>query len=170
MPKRTNDGIKKRCAHKCQTWNDCACPWWFGFFRADANTVLADEACARPGRETATVKGRAILWRDRLRSEIGAGTFVDPDETPRLPAPVDSRLTFGDVCEKYLKRHVRIPTRRPIGKREMEIHIAVLRDAEIGGANGATVKLAAKTDRRDHARGRRRRSDVAPASANTPNR
>lgn len=33
MPKRTDDGIKKRCAQKRKSWNDCACPWGFHRWR-----------------------------------------------------------------------------------------------------------------------------------------
>jgi hypothetical protein len=48
------------------------------------------------------------------------------------------------VCNEYLKRHVRIPTRRPGGRLMMEILIGVLRRAEIPAANGTTICLENK--------------------------
>ena len=54
------------------------------------------------------------------------------------------RLTFGDICAEYLKRHVQIPTRRRRGRREMEILVAMLRRAEVPAANGTTIRLETK--------------------------
>lgn len=31
MPKRTHDGIKKRCGCGKRQWPKCSHPWWFGF-------------------------------------------------------------------------------------------------------------------------------------------
>jgi hypothetical protein len=88
-------------------------------------------------------KTEATMWRDRLRAEIRAGAFVDPDDSSQ-PAAAEVRITFGDVCEQYLKRHVQSPLRRPRGRREMEILIAMLRRAEIPAAHGTTIKLESK--------------------------
>ena len=81
MPKRTNDGLKKRCAHKRKTWTDCACPWWFGFHSGAGSIALAHEGGAR-ARRGRRCRDEAIVWRDRLRAEIRSGTFVDPDAAP----------------------------------------------------------------------------------------
>lgn len=144
MPKRTNDGVKKRCAHKRKSWNDCACPWWFRFYHGGREYAfsLTKIAHAR-GEEAPKSREQAITWRDRLRSEIRAGTFVDPDAAP-APARVETRLTFGDVGDEYVKRHVRTSTRRADGRREMEILIALARRAEIPAAKGARVRLETK--------------------------
>jgi integrase len=145
VPRRTNDGLRKRCAHKRKTWNDCACPWWFGFhyggreFRYSL-TKLAVVKGEPPPRS----KDEATAWRDRLRAEIRSGAFVDPDTVSPPAAVAETRLTFGDVCDEYLKRHVRIPTRRKLGRREMEIHVAVLRRTEVPATKGATVRLETK--------------------------
>lgn len=144
MPKRTNDGIKKRCAHKRKTWNDCACPWWFEFFHGRPYRYSLTKLAAARSEPPPRTKEDAITWRDRLRGEIRAGTFVDPDTAPATPAPADLRLTFGDVCNQYLDRHVRTPTRRPGGRQMAEILIGVLRRAEIPAAQGATVRLEQK--------------------------
>ena len=144
MPKRTNDGVKKRCAHKRKTWNDCACPWWFRFYHGGREYAFSITKIARArSDEEPKSREQAVAWRDRLRSEIRAGTFVDPDTTP-APAPAEARLTFGDVCDEYLKRHVRTPTRRPDGRREMEILIALARRADVPAAHGTTVRLETK--------------------------
>jgi hypothetical protein len=55
-----------------------------------------------------------------------------------------ARLTLGDVSDQYLERHVRVPTRRKRGRREMEIAIAMFRRAESPAANGSTTRLEAK--------------------------
>ena len=145
MPKRTNDGLKKRCAHKRKTWNDCACPW-FGFHYGAREYRYSLTKLAHARREKPPVsKEQATGWRDRLRSEIRAGMFVDPDEAPpHAAAVVHTRLTFGDICDEYLKRHVRTPTRREGGRQMMEILIVVLRRAEIPAAQGTTVRLEQK--------------------------
>ena len=145
MPKRTHDGLKKRCSHKRKTWPDCACPWWFGFHHDGREYRYSLTKLARSrGEKPPKAKDDAIVWRDRLRSEIRGGTFVDPDTIP-TPAPaVETRLTFGDVCDKYLTSHVRIPTRRAGALKLMETHIALLRRAEIPSANGSTVRLEQK--------------------------
>ena len=57
---------------------------------------------------------------------------------------MDARLTFGDVCNQYLTRHVQIPTRRPRSRREMEILVALLCRAEIPVAHSATARLGTK--------------------------
>lgn len=145
MPKRTNDGIKKRCAHKRKTWNDCACPWWFRFYHGGREYAfsLTKIAHAR-GEDPPKSRELAITWRDRLRSEIRAGTFVEPDAAAAPARVKETRLTFGDVCDEYVRRHVRTPTRRADGRREMEILIALARRAEIPAAHGATVRLETK--------------------------
>ncbi|MGH9239868.1 MAG: tyrosine-type recombinase/integrase [Vicinamibacterales bacterium] len=145
MPKRTNDGLKKRCAHKRKTWSDCACAWWFGFHCSGREyryslTKLAAARQEPPPRS----KDDAIVWRDRLRAEIRGGTFVDPDVIVPIVETPAALPTFGDVCDEYLKRHVRIPTRKPAGTAAMEGHVALLRRAEIPAAHGETVTLGAK--------------------------
>ncbi|HEY1308468.1 MAG TPA: site-specific integrase [Vicinamibacterales bacterium] len=146
MPKRTNDGLKKRCAHKRKGWNDCACPWWFGFIHKgrEYRYSLTKLALARL-EEPPKSKDEAIAWRDRLRTEIRTGTFIEAAPSPApTTSPIDTRLTFGDVCDAYLTGHVRKPTRREGGRKMMETLIGVIRRAEIPAANGTTIRLEAK--------------------------
>jgi integrase len=120
-------------------------PWHFSFHYAGREYRYSLDKVARiRGEQPPSTKSDAATWRDRLRSEIRAGTFVEPDAPAPAPTLPDLRLTFGDVCAEYLKRHVRIPTRRPRGRREMEILIAMMRRAEVPAANGATIRLEAK--------------------------
>jgi len=144
MPKRVYDGIRKRCPCARKHWPKCAHPWHFSFFHKGHDhrfslDVIADARGEKPPRD----KTAAVSWRDKLRSEIRGGTFVDPT-APIAPAAPDTRLNLGDVCDEYVKRHVRTPTRRAGGKKMMEILVGVLRRAEILAANGTTVKLESK--------------------------
>ena len=59
-------------------------------------------------------------------------------------ASPDTGLTFGDVVERYLERHVRLPTRRPAAQQVMEWHIGVLRRAQVPAAGGTTIRLEHK--------------------------
>jgi integrase len=144
MPRKVHDGIRKRCRCSRRQWSKCPHPWHFSLHhgRKEYRYSLDKVAHAR-GEIAPTSKSEAAEWRDRLRSEIRAGTFIDRG-TQVPAAPVDMRLTFGDVCDQYLKRYVQVPTRRSRGRREMEILIAVLRRAEIPGANGTTIQLETK--------------------------
>jgi integrase len=144
MPKIRHDGLKKRCAHARKSWRDCACPWWFNFHHGGREyryslTKLAEARHDRAPRS----KNEAIVWRDRLRSEIRAGTFVDPD-TPAAAQPADARLTLGDVADQYLAQHVRRDGRREGGRRLMEWYLAAVRRATVPAANGATIVLEQK--------------------------
>ena len=145
MPKRTHDGIKKRCGCPRRQWPKCSHPWHFSFHHGDHEYRYSLDKIARArGEDPPAEKTEASKWRDRLRVEIRGGTFVDPVAAPPTPSVPDARLTFGDVCEEYLKRHVRTPTRRPRARREMETLIAMARRAEIPAAQGATLRLEQK--------------------------
>jgi integrase len=142
MPKRVHDGLKKRCDCGKRKWPKCTHGWHFSLHHGRHEHRYSLDVIARArGEHRPTSKTEAEVWRDRLRSEIRAGKFVDP----AAPPPVsDARLTFGDVADQYLKRHVQTPTRRPRGRREMEIMVALVRRAEIPAAKGATVRLETK--------------------------
>lgn len=144
MPKRTHDGVKKRCDCSRRQWPKCSHPWWFSFrFRRKEYRYSLDKLASVRNEPAPTSKSEAIKWRDRLRNEIRFGTFTDT--SPSSPAPAEAtRQTFGDVCEAYLKRYVRVPTRRDSAVEMFEIHIGVLRRAEIPASGDTTVKLETK--------------------------
>lgn len=101
MPRRIDDGLKKRCGHKRKTWIDCECPWWFGFHHRgrEYRYSLTKLAHAR-GFEPPKSKDEAITWRDRFGAEIRSGTFVDPDATPlgkRLVPPPRSPMCIFTI-------------------------------------------------------------------------
>jgi hypothetical protein len=141
MPKRPHDGIKKRCDCPKKRWPKCSHPWWLGFRFGDRQYRFSlDKIASARQQPVPTSKSEAIKWRDRLRNEIRGGEF---SEAPTA-APPDTRLTFGDVCDKYLKGHVQTLTRRPGGRKMMEILIAVARRAEIPVAHESIVTLEDK--------------------------
>ena len=152
MPKRIHDGLKKRCPRNPRTgkrcarrdWPKCPHPWHFSFHHKGREHRYSLDVVARVrGLRPPRSKAEAIVWRDQLRTDIRNNAFVDPSGAPPAVTP-DAELTFGDVCDEYLKRHVYSPTRRARGRREMEILIAMARRAEIPAAHGATVRLEMK--------------------------
>jgi integrase len=104
MPKRTHDGIKKRCDCPRRLWPKCAHPWHFSFHHAGVEHRYSLEKIARArGERPPTSKSEAGTWRDRLRGEIRDGSFVDPD----APRPVSvAALTVGEVIDRYLSAYV----------------------------------------------------------------
>jgi integrase len=145
MPRKVNDGIRKRCDCPRRQWPKCVHPWHFGFHHRGREYRYSLDVIAQARNEQLpTTKSDAAKWRDQLRAEIRAGRFIDPDAATPTPQPADVRLTFGDLCAEYLKRHVQVPTRRPRGRREMEILIAMLRRAEIPAPNAMMVRLETK--------------------------
>jgi hypothetical protein len=145
MPRKVHDGTRKRCDCPRRQWSKCTHPWHSGFHhRGREYRYSLDVVAQARNEQSPTTKSDAAKWRDQLRAEIRAGRFIDPDAPLSAPEPGEVKLTFGDLCGEYLKRHVQVPTRRPRGRREMEILIAMLRRAEIPAANGTRIRLEAK--------------------------
>ena len=85
MPKRTNDGVSKRCQHK--RWGDCPDPWWFNLYhRGREHRYSLTKLAEARGEKPPVTKEDALAWRDRLRGEIRAGTFVDPATAAPQPS------------------------------------------------------------------------------------
>jgi integrase len=144
MPKRTHDGIKKRCDCRRKNWSKCSHPWHFSFhFNSVEHRYSLDKIAHSRNELVPTTKNEAVIWRDRLRAEIRAGKRIEESAAPAATT-IESRLTLGDVCDQYQDRHVRTPTRRPRARREMETLVAMARRAEIPAANGATIRLEQK--------------------------
>lgn len=146
MPKRTNDGLSKRCEHARKSWRDCACPWWFGFHHGGREYRFSlSKITAMRGMPAPRSKEEAITLRDAFRAQIRSGTFTAESGRGTIAVPpVETQLTLGDVIDQYLKRHVRTPTRRPRARAQMEVLIAVARRAEIPAAHGAMIRLDQK--------------------------
>jgi integrase len=144
MPKRTHDGIKKRCHCPRRQWPKCQHPWHFSFHHGGVEhrhslDVVATARGERPPR----TKADAVKWRDRLRTEIDKGSFAHP-EAPAAPAPADARLTFRDVADRYLEKFAPFDKGRPrreAGRRLIEWYVGALRRAEVPAASGTRAKL-----------------------------
>ena len=136
---RDNNGLKKRCRCPRRQWSKCAHPWHFGFAHngKEYRWSLHKVAGKSPGYHMSKTEAQAIA--DGLRSDIRANRFTDAGSVSS-----DTELTFGDVVERYLERHVRVPTRRPAAQRVMEWHLGVLRRAGVPAAGGSTIRLEQK--------------------------
>ena len=136
---RDNGGLKKRCRCPRRQWSKCVHPWHFGF--ADNGKEYRwslHKVAGKPlGYHMSKTEAQAIA--DGLRSDIRAGRFAGTGSVSS-----DTELTFGDVVERYLGRHVRVPTRRPEAQQVMEWHLGVLRRAEVPAAGGTTIRLEHK--------------------------
>ena len=136
---RDNGGLKKRCRCPRRQWSKCPHPWHVGFaYNGKEHRWSLHKVASKPAGYWMS-KTEAEGIRDRLRGQIREGTLTDTS----APSP-DVRLTFGDVVERYLERHVRVPTRRRAAQQIMEWHLGVLRRAEVPAAGGATIRLEHK--------------------------
>ena len=136
---RDNGGLKKRCGCPRRQWSKCAHPWHFGFKSAGKEHRWSLHKVANKPRGYWMSKSEAEAIRDRLRAQIREGTLNDS-----VALATDTRFTFGDVVDRYLERHVRVPTRRPSAQKIMEWHLGVLRRAEVPAAGRTTVRLEHK--------------------------
>jgi integrase len=145
MPTVKYDGIKKRCDCSKRQWPKCTHPWHFSFHHNDREYRYSLDAIARlRGQQLPRSKSEAIAWRDALRGEIRHGVDPAAGSAPTPTTPSDSRLTFGDIADKYVAGHVRSSLRRENAQHHMKWNIALLRRTEIPAAHGATVRLEAK--------------------------
>ena len=149
MPKRTYDGLRKRCDCGPRKWAKCLHPWHFSFYHAHREYRCSLDVVARARNEQPPVgTTEAKAWRDKLRGEIrgGADPTTPPLPTPPLPTPTDAtRLTVGDVMDRYLDQHVRAPERKKAGQVVMTAYINRLRAMHLPAAHGTTLTLAQKT-------------------------
>jgi integrase len=142
MPKHANDGVKKRCRCGKRKWAKCKHPWHFSFYwRGREHRYSLDQVARARNQPAPRSRTEAATWRDLLRNEIRNNTFA---KQPVDPVP-EGRLTFGDVCDQYLTKHVQKDGRREGGKELMEFYVAALRRSQVPAANGATIKLERKT-------------------------
>ena len=87
-----SDGLRKRCGCPRRQWSKCLHPWHIGFaYNGKEHRWSLHKVASKP----------AGYWMSK------EGTLTDT----AAPSP-DARLTFGDVVERYVERHVRVPTRR----------------------------------------------------------
>jgi len=89
-------------------------------------------------------RSEAEAHRDRFRSEIRLGTFRGLTADTRWSTGDPSALTFGDLADRYLDGHVRLPHRRPRGVQTMERHVRLLRRVLLPSGHGAVVPLESR--------------------------
>jgi integrase len=148
LPRKVDDGIKKRCGCGRAKWPKCSHGWHFGFHHGGREHRLSLDVVAAERRESAPrTKAEAVAWRDRLRSEIRAGGA--PDRAPveastPATAVTDTRLTFGDVADVYVRMHVRRPGRRSAGRKLMEWYVRRLRAVQVSDGNGGSILFEQK--------------------------
>jgi integrase len=156
--RRQIDGLRKRCM--CKQPTKCRHPWHFSFFRKTCSCVGLGDVCEHRKQNRIRVslhkfanklpsyemsKTEAEGWADKIRSQVREGTFGQP-AAQQQPAPeADSRMTFGDVADRYLKSpEVLKPGRREAPIKALTNYIRIVRAAEIPGPNGSTVRFEQK--------------------------
>lgn len=151
MIRHSNDGLYKRCDCGHRKWLKCDHPWHFDFYCEKTRHLYGGKAKHRyslaklSGDVEPMNKERAKELRDVYRAQIRAGTFVDPTAAlPSIEVPSDTRLTFGDVADRYQRDYVRVPTRRKRAAYAIECHLNVLKEAEVPGPRGSVISLGAK--------------------------
>jgi integrase len=139
-------GITKRCECGHRQWTKCAHPWHFHMkWQGHEFRFQLNEAAHKPPGY-AMLKTEAESLRDGFRSQIRAGIFRHPKQgpTPTGPSAPDPRLTVSGVMAEYLKRHVRMPNRRPQGVKQMEYNVRTAERVLVPAANGRTVRFGDK--------------------------
>ena len=136
---RDNGGLKKRCGCPRRQWSKCLHPWHFGFKSAGKEHRWSLHKVANKPRGYWMSKSEAEAIRDRLRAQIRKGTLGEISSRQ-----ADARLTFGDVADRYLERHVKVPSRRMRAVQQAVSHLRILRRAEVPGPGRRCVSLADK--------------------------
>jgi integrase len=137
------DNLTKRCDCGPRKQLKCDHPWHIDFYRGKKFRYSLDVLAKARGEQPPRTKDEAESFRDRLRGEIRAGTFRDPNAEPE-PQPDASALTVGDVIDHYIRRHVKSPTRRVSAQQTMLWHLGVLRRTEIPAARGQSIRFDEK--------------------------
>ena len=169
---RRGDGLKKRCGCARSRWRSALHPWHFAFHykRAERTTRTGGRSAEHrislhvysdkpPTYHMSHSEAKALA--DVIRTKIRAGTFGQPESAENGPPSVEpptgsdvpndgltdpvSSLTFGDLCDMYLRDYARLPTRRPRAIKQFEYYIAIARNAAVPGPNGSTLRLEQKS-------------------------
>src|SRR5712691_715713 len=127
--RQSNDGLYKRCDCARRKWLKCEHGWHFDFYKGRKFRYSLDVIARARGEQPPRAKGDAEALRDRIRGEIRSGTFIDPHAKP-APVSTDTRLTFGDVADRYRDQYVRVPTRRQRAGHAIELHLEALKRGE----------------------------------------
>ena len=95
----------------------------------------------RPANHPMYIMGKteAESHRDAFCSQIRSGKFAGQQLLENV-AP-KGPMTFGDLADRYLEQHVRVPTRREGGRKMMELLIRRLRQIEIAAGHFGKIKF-----------------------------
>ena len=127
---RDNGGLKKRCRCPRRQWSKCAHPWHFGFaYNRQEYRWSLNKVAGKP----------MGYWMSKSEAEGREGTLSDGSASSG-----EARLTFADVVDQYLRRHVRVPTRRARAVQQAVSHLRILRCGEVLGPGGQRVRLEDK--------------------------
>lgn len=138
MPKRTNDGIRKRCGCTRRDWAKCSHPWHFNFKHDGRVYRFSINDHEKKPHGYRMPKTEALALREGYREAIRHGRFIDDQTTP------SHTLTFGDCCDRYIAEHVNVPTRTAASRYQFTCYVNLARRADVPAANGTTVRLEQK--------------------------
>ena len=137
--------IRKRCRCKERRWPECRHPWYNA--RSHNRTEYRFNLNKESGKEPGYVmsKQEALGLSDMYMTQIRNGTFRTQ---PATPVTRDSRLTFGDVADRYLREHVPIDEhgepRSRASRVTMTSYVNKLRTRTLPAAHGTTIPLKDK--------------------------
>ena len=148
-----NDGLKKRCACPRREWYRCPHAWFAQVshlgrvYRVSLSRFAETHGEAIPATR---VEAKTLLTR--IRAEVQTGEPL----IPRSEVPtVETGLTFGDLCDRYLVEYVgKISTAhgtrwseqylRPRTAEQAEHHLNIIRQIAVPAAHGQTIHLESK--------------------------
>jgi integrase len=143
---RTLNGLFKQCGCERKRWSECRHPWHMGLMHVGTPYRFSLNKRAGKPRSYVMSKTEADGLYERYRDQIFDGTF----DANRATGSSDTRLSFGDVADRYIKEYVpflkgeRGKPRREGGRKLMEWMVKALKRVEIPARNGHTVTLADK--------------------------
>ena len=135
--------IKKRCPCKERRWPECRHPWYNArsHNRVEYRFNLNKESGKEPGYFMS--KQEALGLSDMYMTQIRNGTFRAQPAAPAITR--DSRLTFGDVADRYLREHVPFDehgeTRSRASQVTMTSYVNKLCTRTVPAAHGTTIRL-----------------------------
>ena len=144
---RTLGGLSKKCACERKRWSECRHPWQMGLMHDGTPYRFSLNKRAGKPRSYVMPKTEADALYNVYRDQIFDGAFDANGAT----SSSDTRLSFGDVADRYIKEYVpfikgeRGKPRREGGRKLMEWMVNALKRVEIPARGGRMVKLGDKT-------------------------
>jgi hypothetical protein len=149
VPRRTNDGLKKRCKCVRSAWTKCPHPWHFGFHHDGREHRFSLHKFADKPPDYVMSKTEAQGLSDRARIDIRAGK-LQTDGTLKPAAMVQTGHsapagpTVATLIDIYQLRHVEAPSRKPAAQAKLRSLMNLARRVKISGPDGTLVLFASK--------------------------